>query len=347
MLVGNFRYTTNQVAVSHQNSPYVTVYDWAGESGESGFGTKYADPATLPGTLGRDVVFSPDGNVIAVAHSTTPFVSVYPWSTGTGFGAKFTNPATLPASTGNAVAFSPAGTSIAIAHDTTPFVSVYPWSNSTGFGTKFTNPATLPTGNGNAVTFNSAVIAVGHDTTPFISVYPWSNSTGFGTKFANPAVISSYTGVNTVAFNGNENSIHIGGRGSSTTGRVLQSWVWSNSTGFGTKYSNISTPVSYYPVEYIKFHPSNDYIGISVGTNRGFLIYPWSNATGWGSPISELPGGGSFEITFNSTTVFVAHTASPYVSAYPFSTSGGGSLGTKYANPTTLPPMAAWGIAYK
>ena len=44
---------------------------------------------------------------IAVAHTTTPFISTYPWSAG--FGTKYANPATLPtgnATTGNSVAFT-------------------------------------------------------------------------------------------------------------------------------------------------------------------------------------------------------------------------------------------------
>ena len=41
---------------------------------------------------------------IAVAHTTTPFISVYPW-TG-AFGTKVSDPATLPTNTGNGVAFT-------------------------------------------------------------------------------------------------------------------------------------------------------------------------------------------------------------------------------------------------
>jgi hypothetical protein len=44
------------------------------------------------------VAFSPDGANIAVAHTTTPVISVYPWSSG--FGTKYANPATLPANVG-------------------------------------------------------------------------------------------------------------------------------------------------------------------------------------------------------------------------------------------------------
>jgi hypothetical protein len=86
------------LAVGHNTSPFITAYPWL-----AGFGTKYANPATLPAGTGNGVAFSPSGNDIAVAHSTTPLISAYPWSSG--FGTKYANPATLPTGTGNAVAF--------------------------------------------------------------------------------------------------------------------------------------------------------------------------------------------------------------------------------------------------
>jgi hypothetical protein len=89
------------IAVVHNTTPFVSAYPWSG----SGFGTKYADPATLPTGAGRGVAFSPAGDAIAVAHTTSPFVSAYPWSVS-GLGTKFANPATLPTDTGNGVAFT-------------------------------------------------------------------------------------------------------------------------------------------------------------------------------------------------------------------------------------------------
>ena len=89
------------IAVAHATTLFISVYPWA-----AGFGTKYANPATLPASHGYGVAFSPDGATLAVAHATTPFVSVYPWSAG--FGTKYANPATLPTGTGYGVAFSPA-----------------------------------------------------------------------------------------------------------------------------------------------------------------------------------------------------------------------------------------------
>jgi hypothetical protein len=59
----------------------------------------------LPAGTGYGVAFSPAGTGIAIAHSTTPFVSAYPWSVS-GFGTKFSDPGTLPAGTGYGVAFN-------------------------------------------------------------------------------------------------------------------------------------------------------------------------------------------------------------------------------------------------
>ena len=43
------------IAVAHGwTSPYITVWPW-----DSGFGTKYANPATLPPGTGYGVAFSP------------------------------------------------------------------------------------------------------------------------------------------------------------------------------------------------------------------------------------------------------------------------------------------------
>ena len=96
--VGQFN---QQIAIAHTTTPFVSAYPWSG----SGFGTKFANPGTLPASNGRGVAFSPAGTEIAIAHDATPFVSAYPWS-GSGFGTKFTNPGTLPASNGLGVAFN-------------------------------------------------------------------------------------------------------------------------------------------------------------------------------------------------------------------------------------------------
>lgn len=100
---------------------------------------------------------------IAVAHSTSPYVSVYPWSSG--FGTKVADPGTAVAGNGVGVAFSPSGNDIAIAHTTSPYISTYPWSS--GFGTKYSDPGTAVAGQGNGVAFEPDLV-----TTEFVSPLP-------------------------------------------------------------------------------------------------------------------------------------------------------------------------------
>ena len=93
--------TPKTLAVAHNSSPYITAYPWSG----SGFGTKYANPSTLPTGTGNGVAFSPDNSAIAVAHLASPFITAYPWSSS-GFGTKYANPSTLPTGNGYGVAWS-------------------------------------------------------------------------------------------------------------------------------------------------------------------------------------------------------------------------------------------------
>jgi hypothetical protein len=129
------------------------VYAWS-----SGFGAKYANPATLPTSSGYDVTFSPDGTDIAVCDFGTSPVSVYPWSAG--FGARYSNPAVTVGTKADGVAFTPDGQNIALAHfrnTTSPYISVYEWTPGVGFGTKYADPSTAPTGYGTRVAFSPIV----------------------------------------------------------------------------------------------------------------------------------------------------------------------------------------------
>jgi hypothetical protein len=71
-------------------SPYIDAYPWTG----SGFGTKYADPSSLPGSAVVGVAFSPDSKYLAFAETSSPFIGAYEWDGG--FGTRFSDPATLP-----------------------------------------------------------------------------------------------------------------------------------------------------------------------------------------------------------------------------------------------------------
>jgi hypothetical protein len=325
----------SSLAVAHTTSPFVTAYPWS----SSGFGTKFTNPATLPGSTGNGVAFSPVGDAIAVAHTTSPFVTAYPWSSS-GFGTKFTDPATLPAGTGRSVAFSPAGDAIAVAHSSTPFVTAYPWSSS-GFGTKFTDPSTVPAGQGNGVAFSPAgdAIAVAHTTSPFVTAYPWSSS-GFGTKFTNPATVPGSTG-NGVAFSPVGDAIAV----AHGTTPIVTAYPWSGS-GFGTKFTDPATlPAG--TGRSVAFSPAGDAIAVADDVTPFVNAYPWSGS-GFGTKFTDpatLPAGSGRSVAFSPAgdAIAVGHTTTPHVTAYPWSGSG---FGTKFTDPGTVPASTGNGVAF-
>jgi len=86
---------------------------------------------------------------MSVAHSTSPFVTIYDQD-GDTF-TKLANPASLPAGDGQGVAFSADGVYMSVAHSTSPFVTIYKRDGDTF--TKLADPSTLPASSGRGVAF--------------------------------------------------------------------------------------------------------------------------------------------------------------------------------------------------
>jgi galactokinase/mevalonate kinase-like predicted kinase len=108
---------------------------------------------------------------MAVAHATSPFITIYKRS-GDTF-TKLSNPSDLPAGTGRGVAFSSDDTYMAVAHGTSPFITIYKRLGDTF--TKLADPADLPAGTGYGVAFSSVGInylSVACNESPFITIYP-------------------------------------------------------------------------------------------------------------------------------------------------------------------------------
>jgi hypothetical protein len=276
---------------------------------------------------------------IAVAHTTSPFITAYPWNIS-GFGTKFTDPGTLPSGNGQGVAFTAAGDAIAVADNSSPFIAVYPWSIS-GFGTKFANPATLPTGFGSGVAFSPSgnAIAVTHGTTPFITAYPWSGS-GFGTKFTDPATLPVTQG-NDVVFSPAGDAIAVAFFGSP----YVNAYPWSGS-GFGTKFTNPATLPTGSGND-VAFSPAGDAIAVAHTTSPNITAYPWS-ISGFGTKFTDpgtLPAGDGNGVAFSPAgdAIAVAHGTTPFITAYPWSISG---FGTKFTDPATLPTGNGQDVAF-
>ena len=131
--------------------------------------TKLADPSTLPTDSGYDCAFDPTGTYLAVAHYTSPYITIYKRS-GDTF-TKVADPSTLPPRTGYGCAFDPTGTYLAVAHWDSPYITIYKRSGDTF--AKLSNPSILPTGDGRGVAFDptGTYLAVAHVSSPYITIY--------------------------------------------------------------------------------------------------------------------------------------------------------------------------------
>ncbi len=185
-----FSHNSSYMAVTHWNSPYVTIYKRSGDTF-----TKLADPAVLPTGTGLGIAFSHDSSYMAVTHDTSPYVTIYKRS-GDTF-TKLADPATLPTGTGQAVAFSHDSSYMAVAHWNSPYVTIYRRSGDTF--TKLADPATLPARDSQSVAFShdSSYMAVAHYRSPCVTIYKRSGDTF--TKLADPTALPDEIG-NGVAF---------------------------------------------------------------------------------------------------------------------------------------------------
>ena len=336
---------SSYVAVGHDTTPFISTYAW---SDSTGFGSKYANPATLPTAAVYGTAFNPSNTAISVAIDASPWVSIYPWSSS-GFGTKYANPATLPTATGITTTWSGSGNDVFYATQASPYIFAYPFSS--GFGTKYANPSTLPTGTGYGISYNNVanVIGISHATTPFVSTYPWSS--GFGTKYTNPATLPAAAGR---GLNFSPNGSYLAVSYASSTAPSYFGIVYPWSSGFGTAYAQTLLQIG--GEGSVAFNPTSDaiiYAGNgSVGGSGQYIDgFPWS-VSGYGTRYSNpasLPSGASTygqSINFSKSgaAFAIGVNATPFVEAYPFNKTTG--YGTKFSNPATLPTGTGRGISF-
>lgn len=170
------------------------AYRW---SDATGFGALFST-AAISGSTKNALEFSPDGSIVFVATSSSPYIYAIPWNSTTGFGTAYSNPAILPSSYGRRISVSPDGSAVALAHDGTPGlirnITVYKWNNTTGFGTKYSDPTGATISNfGGAVAFSttgkSIILGTQNASLTRIFAWSWDNINGFGTKFTNPGTL--------------------------------------------------------------------------------------------------------------------------------------------------------------
>lgn len=309
--------TVNQLAVSpsgrfvliaDNSSPFTYIYQLIDTPAGPVLGARAANPGTLPTGVGRGCAWAPGEDFVAVAHTTSPFVSVYPFfATTLAYGAKITNPGSLPAGNGTSVAFTPLGDAIVVGCATTPFVASYPFSAG-AFGAIHGAPGTTPAGTVTGIDFKpqhantfstDTYIALGMAVSPYIAIYAYTAAAGFGAKSTDPSSLPAGvagTG-HCVAFHPSGNFVAI----ATQTNPYVQVWPVSSAGVFGTIVPDPATP------------PAGAGNGLAWTPDGDFLV--------------------------------VAHGTSPFNSWYPFNTAAGGSFGTRLTDSATLPPAAANDVA--
>lgn len=128
---------SDYMAVAHGTSPYVTIYTKSG-SGAGSTLAKATNPSTLPTGTGQAVAGSADGERFFVAHSVSPYLSVYQRVSSTW--SKMTDPAELPEAIAAAVALGLNDNLLAVGVQSAvrPHIVYSPWNYDSS--TEFTVP---------------------------------------------------------------------------------------------------------------------------------------------------------------------------------------------------------------
>ena len=136
-------------------------WQWGGAKAEPTWSDTVPNTPTLAG-IGWGAAFNPDGTFLAVAHSTSPFLTVIDTSNWT----VVPNTPTL-AGIGYGAAFNHDGTRLAVAHVTSPNLTVIDTSNWTVVPN---TPTLAGTGYGAAFNHDGTRLAVAHGTSPNLTV---------------------------------------------------------------------------------------------------------------------------------------------------------------------------------
>lgn len=188
------------------------------------------------------------------------------------------------------------------------------------------------------VVFNTAgtALAIGFYSTPYIQVIDFSTP-GYNPLFSSPSPLPGAR-VTGVAFTHADDAIIT----VSNTADRLCAYHWNNTTGFGSKYTAPATPLPGAATS-VTINDDDSRIIVTHSTSPYISVYEWNSSTGFGAKLANpstllASTPQNAKLSPNEDAVVISLTSSPYIAAYAFSSSG---LGTKYANPSTLPSAGA------
>lgn len=293
-----------------------------------------SNPGTLPAGQANSAKWSPDGRFLAVAHNTTPFVTIYERS-GTNFN-KLANPGTLPAGNANCVAWSPNGDFLLVAHATTPFITIYQ-RQGLNF-TKLSNPATLPANTGLSAAFspNGEFLAVTcNDGAAGFNIYNIKGTTF--TDITGSAGIASPDGYKGICAWAPDSKV-LALTNATGTGNVFNCYLRTGTTfaamTIGTQPASLPTA--------LVFSPDGSYLFGGFSTSPAYAFYYSAGAlNSLVGPSNPFPGGSppvgaviGMAISPNGQLIAVVSASTPFVQIYSGSIANGFVL---QSNPATIP----------
>jgi hypothetical protein len=310
---------------------------WARKFTSSGWGTLYSTNAINQQLTSstRDMAVHPNGNLVAYLTGINWYLDIFDFfsetvdSLSAGWGCEYLIPFAYGSGTlaypGTAqkMEWSRGGRAIAVGHIASPYITVYPFDGVTSKQT---------TESGSA---------------------QYTRGSGFGTIYSNPGTLPSDY-IAGITFT---NSAVITASRQTTSNGWLEAWAWSDSTGFGTKYSNPSSDfTAYKSPNRIRSSPNQSYIAVAGGWSSSnpsttktdcLFLYAWDNSSGFGTlysnPTSSFTSNntssGANDVAWTNDSAAVAFTASirgtstaPYGFAAWAVSSGWGS---KYSDPAS------------
>jgi hypothetical protein len=224
---------------SGQTNTLVPQFPW-------GSPTRKSNPAALPAGASNDIAMSPNGEFVAIAHTTTPFVSIYQKQGITW--VKLANPGTLPTAQGNAVAWSPNSEYLAVGHNhSTTAITIYQRAGSVftklaAVSSQFIAGADLPGQNVQDIVWsdNGEYLACAFNntgSTPRFYIYRRTTGNTF-TRLTNPSTLPTGNG-RAIAFVPNRNSI-VFIQTDDSTNPVCRVYDFS-STAIGTQVATLAS----------------------------------------------------------------------------------------------------------
>ena len=316
----------------------------------TGFGTKFANPATAPAGGIADVAVASDTSAVIYTAGQSPYQSAYPL-TATAYGTKFSNPATpLSFSFPTAVSLNASNSVVSFGgvKPSPPPFNAWAFSTSTGYGTRYASYQYTGTTGQDVLDSDwrpqeDSWLAAMQGTTQKVAVFKWSNGWAEETR-KTPATQPS-GGISSTRWSKDGNVVGVAHLDSP----FVTAFPWDQTTYFGTKFSDPATLPTGSSTG-VSFNVSDNAIVVSHENSPFITAYVFSTSTGFGTKYANptsLPSCSAYAqlVVFSKlgTEVFVLLDQSPYIQAYSWDTASG--FGTRFSNPATLPTDVCNGLA--